>query len=153
MPSPWWLPATRIWALRAEVKPVKKLYCRAFQAVLKLGNYFMGYRMPEYTEGAGALSRLGDFLKERNVNDVLVVTGCGMVRRGQVQPMLDGFEKAGIRYAVKVFDRTDPTTDDVEEGYRAFRENGCKAIVALGAAASTAPRALPPRPPIPVHPW
>ena len=111
---------------------MKKLYCRAFQAALKLGNYFMGYRMPEYTEGAGALSRLGDFLKERNVNDVLVVTGSGMVRRGQVQPMLDGFEKAGIRYGVKAFDRTDPTTDDVEEGYRVFREQGCKAIVALG---------------------
>ena len=111
---------------------MKKLYCRAFQAALKLGNYFMGYRMPKYLEGAGAISRLGAFLREKKLNDVLVVTGSGMVRRGQVQPLLDGFEREGIRYTVKAFERTDPTTDDVEEGYRVFREAGCKTIVALG---------------------
>ncbi len=111
---------------------MKKLYCRAFQAVLKLGNYFMGYRMPEYLEGAGKLGQLGQFLAEKKIHDVLVVTGSGMVRRGQAQPMLEGFEAAGIRYTVKAFDRTDPTTEDVEAGYRAFRDQGCKAIVALG---------------------
>ena len=72
------------------------IWCRTFQAVLKLGNYFMGYRMPHYLEGPGKIAELGAFLKEKNVNDVLVVTGAGMVRRGQVQPMLDGFEKNGI---------------------------------------------------------
>ena len=111
---------------------LKTFSCRAFQAALKLGNYFMGYRMPKYLEGAGAISRLGAFLREKKLNDVLVVTGSGMVRRGQVQPLLDGFEREGIRYTVKAFERTDPTTDDVEEGYRAFREAGCKTIVALG---------------------
>ena len=32
---------------------------------------------------------------------MLVVTGSGMVRRGQVQPMLDSFEQNGIRYALQ----------------------------------------------------
>ena len=91
-------------------------YCRTFQAVLKIGNYFMGYRMPKYMEGAGKIRELGAFLKEKNVNDVLVVTGSGMMRRGMVQPMLDGFEEAGIRYTVECFDHPDPTSDDVEKG-------------------------------------
>ena len=108
------------------------IWCRTFQAVLKLGNYFMGYRMPHYLEGPGKIAELGAFLKEKNVNDVLVVTGAGMVRRGQVQPMLDGFEKNGIRYALKTYTTTDPTSDDVEEGYKAYKEAGCKAIVAIG---------------------
>ena len=108
------------------------LWYRTFQAVLKIGNYFMGYRMPKYLEGPGKIRELGAFLKEKRVNDVLVVTGSGMVRRGQVQPMLDGFSANGIRYTLKTYETTDPTSDDVEEGYKAYRDNGCKAIVAIG---------------------
>ena len=108
------------------------LWCRTFQSVLKIGNYFMGYRMPQYLEGPGKIRELGAFLKEKDVNDVLVVTGSGMVRRGQVQPMLDGFQENGIRYTLQTYDTTDPTSDDVEAGYKTYKENGCKSIVALG---------------------
>lgn len=108
------------------------IWCRTFQAVLKVGNYFMGYRMPHYLEGPGKIAELGAFLKEKKLNDVLVVTGSGMVRRGQVKPMLDGFEANGIRYTLQTYDTTDPTSDDVEAGYKTFKENGCKTIVALG---------------------
>lgn len=111
---------------------VETLYCRLFQSVLKIGNYFMGYRMPHYLEGAGKIRELGAFLKEKKINDVLVVTGSSMLRRGQVQPMLDGFDENGIRYTVQTYDTTDPTSDDVELGYRTYKENGCKSIVAIG---------------------
>ena len=111
---------------------LEALWCRIFQSVLKIGNYFMGYRMPECLEGPGKVRELGAFLRGKGINDVLVVTGSGMVRRGQVQPMLDGFERSGIRYTVKAYDTTDPTVDDVEEGFKTYREYGCKAIVALG---------------------
>ena len=103
---------------------MSKLYrlgCRAVQGVLKVGNYFMGYRMPEYLEGPCKIKARGAFLREKKINDVLVVTGSGMVRRGQVKPMLDGFDTAGIRYTLQTFDTTDPTTDDVELGYQTSR--------------------------------
>lgn len=106
--------------------------CRIFQAVLKIGNYSMGYRMPQYLEGPGRIRELGAFLRQKGINDVLVVTGSGMVRRGQVQPMLDGFAQAGIRYFVQTFDHPDPTSQDVETGFAAYNAQGCKAIVALG---------------------
>lgn len=106
--------------------------CRIFQAVLKIGNYGMGYRMPQYLEGPGKIRELGAFLRQKGINDVLVVTGSGMVRRGQVQPMLDGFAQAGIRYFVQTFDHPDPTSQDVETGFAAYNARGCRAIVALG---------------------
>lgn len=108
------------------------LWRRTFQAVLKVGNYFMGYRMPHCLEGPGKIRELGAFLKKKDINDVLVVTGSGMVRRGQVQPMLDGFDACGIRYTVQTFDTPDPTSDDVELGFRTYKEHGCKSIVAIG---------------------
>ena len=116
----------------AMTDSLEVLWCRTFQAVLKVGNYFMGYRMPTYLEGPGKIRELGAFLKEKNINDVLVVTGTGMVRRGQVQPLLDGFESAGIRYTLQAFDHPDPSSDDVELGFKTYKENGCKALVALG---------------------
>lgn len=106
--------------------------CRAFQAVLKIGNYCMGYRMPEYLEGPGKIRELGNFLQGKKINDVLVVTGTGMARRGQVQPMLEGFRQAGIRYHVIAFEHPDPTSLDVEQGFAAYREQNCRAIAALG---------------------
>ena len=63
-------------------------YCRCFQALLKVGNYFMGYRMPQYLEGPGKIRELGAFLQEKNIHDVLVVTGSGMVRRGHGETLL-----------------------------------------------------------------
>ena len=111
---------------------LERVWCRSFQAVLKIANHFLGYRTPQCLEGPGAVNRLGDFLKEKKINDVLVVTGAGMVRRGQVQPMLEGFDRAGIRYWVLPFEKPDPTSDDVERGYKTYKEHGCKSIVALG---------------------
>ena len=108
------------------------IWCRVFQAALKLGNYFMGYRMPVCLEGPGKIKELGAFLKEKNIDNVLVVTGSGMMRRGTVQPMLDGMDAAGIRYTVRTFDLPDPTSDDVELGFKAYKDNGCQSIVALG---------------------
>ena len=108
------------------------IWCRTYQSVLKIVNYFVGYRMPECLEGPGKIRELGAFLKKKGINDVLVVTGSGMVRRGQVRPMLEGFNENGIRYTVKTFDATDPTSEDVEEGYEAYQAGGCKSIVALG---------------------
>lgn len=111
---------------------MNRLGCRAFQSVLKIGNYFMGYRMPEYIEGPGKVKELGAFLKGKGINDVLVVTGAGMLKRGQVQPMLDGFDQNGIRYTLQTYTSTDPTTDDVEQGFQTYVNHGCKAIVAMG---------------------
>ena len=111
---------------------LETIYCRTFQAVLKLGNYCMGYRTPEVLEGPGQVRKLGAFLKEKGIHDILVVTGLGMLRRGMVQPMLEGFDENGIRYSLQCYDHPDPTSEDVEVGYQIYREQGCKAIVALG---------------------
>lgn len=108
------------------------VWYRVFQSVLKIGNYFIGYRMPKYLKGPGKIQDLGAFLRDRNLNDVLVVTGAGMVRRGQVKPMLDGFEANNIRYTLLTYSTTDPTSEDVEHGYEVYKENGCKTIVAVG---------------------
>lgn len=111
---------------------LERVWCRTFQAVLKVGNYFMGYRMPKYIEGPGKVQELGTFLKEKNINDVLVVTDRGLMKLSLLDPMLQGLEQAGVRYHCFYELGPNPTSEDVEAGFRLYREGGCKAVVAFG---------------------
>lgn len=109
-----------------------KVFCRTFQAGLKIGNYFLGYRMPEYIEGAGSIAKLAGLLTEKNVNDVLVVIGRHIRHSELPKPMYESFDKAGIRYTLFSEIDANPTSDNVEAGYKAYKDNNCKAIVAFG---------------------
>ena len=108
------------------------MWCRTFQSVLKVGNYFMGYRMPQYTEGPGKVKELGQFLNEKGINDVLVVTDAGLRKLGLPNAMLEALTQAGIRHTCFSDLGPNPTSEDVENGFRLYKENGCKAVVAFG---------------------
>jgi len=111
---------------------LERVWCRTFQAVLKVGNYFMGYRMPNYVEGPGKITELGTFLKEKKIDDVLIVTDRGLMKLGLLSGMLDALTQAGVQYACFSDLGPNPTSEDVENGFRMYRENGCKAVVAFG---------------------
>lgn len=115
-----------------EMKQLSTAWCRIYQWTLKIGNYFMGYRSPECMEGRDSSARLPKLLNEKGINDVLVVTGTSLLRRGMAEPMLRAMEEEGIRHTVLPLKNPDPTSHDVELGYRTYVENGCKSIVALG---------------------
>ncbi len=119
-----------------EVKTMSsKIYCRTFQAVMKIGHYFMGYRMPEYIDGPGSISKMPEFMKAKGANNVLVVTDNGLVKLGLPNGMLKAMEEAGIKYTVFSDIQPNPTSDDVENGFKVYKENGCEAIVAFGGGA------------------
>ena len=42
---------------RKEWNMANRLYCRAFQTGMKIGNYFLGYRTPEYIEGPDSVKK------------------------------------------------------------------------------------------------
>ena len=112
-----------------------KAFCRVFQAGMKLGNYFLGYRMPEYIEGPGSISRLPEFMKEKGASKTLVVTDNNLVKLGLLDKMLESLKAAGFDYAMFSDIAVNPTSDDVEAGYKVYLDNGCQCIVAFGGGA------------------
>lgn len=108
------------------------LYCRIFQYVMKIGNYFMGYRMPKTIEGPGSLIRLPKDLINKNINDVLVVTDDKLLSLGLLNSFLEEMKKENINFVVFSNIQPNPTDENVEDGYRIFKDNNCKAIVAIG---------------------
>lgn len=108
------------------------LGCRLYQAAFKLGNYTIPYRMPEYISGPGSVKQLPQFLREKNCDDVLIVTDRVLKQLGLMDSMLEALDKEGIRYTCFSDVGPNPTTDDVENGYRVYREHNCKCLVAFG---------------------
>ncbi len=111
---------------------LKKVYCRCFQAVLKIGNYFMGYRTPETLQGPGCIKDLPKQIRDKGVRRVFLVTDDTLVNLGLPDGLTRALYKEGLPYTLFSHIRPNPTDEDVEEGFRLFRQSGCDAIVAFG---------------------
>ena len=109
-----------------------RIYRGIFQTGMKVGNYCMGYRLPEFICGRGFINKLPQMLKDKGAGKVLVVTDEVLTELGTVKKLLDLLREAGIEYAVFSAVEQNPTSDNVEAGFRTFKENACDSIVALG---------------------
>lgn len=112
-----------------------KVFCRVFQGVMKVGNYFLGYRMPEYIEGPGSISQLPQFMKEKGASKTLVVTDGNLLKLGLLDKMLASLKAAGFEYVVFSDIAPNPTSDNVEAGYKVYLDNACHCLVAFGGGA------------------
>lgn len=111
---------------------LSRLGCSTVQLGIKVIDYFLGYRLPEYTFGKGALEKLPQILKEKDAGKVLVVTEAGLVELGFAKKLTDLLDEAGIEYAFYSGAEKNPTSNNVEDAFKIYRENGCRSVVALG---------------------
>ena len=111
---------------------MNKYYCRTFQFGMKLANYFLGYRTPETIQGAGSILKLPKEILNKNVNKVLLVTDPGLIKIGLPNSLIKQMKKDGLNYVVFSNIQANPTDENVEEGYKLFKDNNCEGIVAFG---------------------
>ena len=67
---------------------MNKLFCRVFQAGMKLGMYFLPWTTPEVVEGQGICLGIASDMKARGFESAFVVMGPNMMKRGLPKPML-----------------------------------------------------------------
>ena len=113
----------------------KTLFCRTFQLGMKVGNYVLGYRMPEYIEGPGSIAQLPQLLRAKGADHVLIVTDNNLMKLGLPDKMLDALRRDGFQFSLFSDIAVNPTSADVEAGFRVYRENHCQALVAFGGGA------------------
>lgn len=113
-----------------------KAYCRSFQATMKVANNMMGYRMPEYIEGPGSIRRLAKLVKEKGTRNVLVVTDSNLLKMGLLDSMLKSFDEEEIAYTIFSDVEKNPTSDNVENGFRIYKEKKCSSLVGFGGGAA-----------------
>ena len=111
---------------------VKKCWYRICQKVLMLGMCFMDWSEPELLEGEGAVLKLPAFIKNKNINKVLVVTDKGLMNLHLLDPLFEELKKEEIEYVVFDDVQPNPTIPNIENCKDAYINNNCQGIIAFG---------------------
>lgn len=107
-----------------------KAYCRVFQFVMKLALPLLRLREPEKVSG---LAGLAELIEKQGKKSILIVTDDVLHNKLR---LIDGLKEdlANRGIKVAVYDKTvpNPTIDNIEEAYAAYKENASEGIVAFG---------------------
>ncbi len=115
------------------MNPIKAIYCRSVQAVLRAALPVLPYREPQVFHSCGELSNV--FQKE-NIHRVLIVTDTGIVRSGIAAQLEAVLDEDDISYAVYDQTRPNPTVVNVEQALSLYRRYRCQALIAIGGGSS-----------------
>ena len=115
------------------MNPIKAIYCRSVQAVLRAALPVLPYREPQVFHSCGELSNV--FQKE-NIRRVLIVTDAGIVRSGIAAQLEAVLDEDDISYAVYDQTRPNPTVVNVEQALSLYRRYRCQALIAIGGGSS-----------------
>ena len=115
------------------MNPVKKIYCRTFQFVMRAALPFLPYREPRLLDGVDGVAAL---LTGKKIGRVLLVTDKGIRSHHLTEPLEKALADAGI--GVSIFDETvaNPTVANVEAARQMYLDEGCGAIIAFGGGSS-----------------
>ena len=111
---------------------LKKCWYRIYQKVLMFAMCFMDWKEPELLEGEGAVLRLSAFIKNKNINKVLVVTDKGLTNLHVLDPLFEELKKAEVEYVVYDGVQPNPTIPSIEECKDVYINNNCQGIIAFG---------------------
>ena len=115
------------------MNPIKAIYCRGVQAVLRAALPVLPYREPQVFHSCGELSTV--FQKE-NIRRVLIVTDAGIVRSGIAAQLEAVLDEDDISYTVYDQTRPNPTVVNVEQALSLYRRYRCQALIAIGGGSS-----------------
>ena len=115
------------------MNPIKAIYCRSVQAVLRAALPVLPYREPQVFHSCGELSTV--FQKE-NIRRVLIVTDAGIVRSGIAAQLEAVLDEDDISYAVYDQTRPNPTVVNVEQALSLYQRYRCQALIAIGGGSS-----------------
>ena len=111
----------------------KRLYCRTFQTVFKLALPILPYREPKILK---TNDDVVEILKQNKIQNVLLVTDKGIKNLGLTQALEQSIKDNNI--SVVVFDETvpNPTTQNVEDAVKMYKDNNCQGIIAFGGGSA-----------------
>lgn len=107
----------------------KRFYCRVYQGAFRLMLPFLPYRQPKILSTDDDVVAV---LQEKNIVTVLLVTDKGIRGLGLTKELEDKIVGAGIN--LFVYDGTvpNPTTENVAEALKIYKENNCEGLIAFG---------------------
>ena len=113
---------------------IKKAYCRIYQKAFFFAQCtpFFDWSEPYVLEGAGAIRRLPALIKEKGLDNVLVVTDKGLMGIHLLDSLFEELEKAGVKYTVYDGTQPNPTIQNIEDARQLYVDNKCQGVIAFG---------------------
>ena len=91
------------------------------------------FRVPRIIiTGSGASEQVGEESKKLGFKKALLVTDQNLVKLGIVEKVAQSLRRSGVSFAVFDGVYTEPIVEFVQEGIKAYRDNGCDFLVAVG---------------------
>ena len=113
---------------------IKKAYCRIYQKAFFIAQCtpFFDWSEPQVLEGAGAIRKLPALVKEKGLDNVLIVTDKGLMGIHLLDSLFEELEKAGVKYTVYDGTQPNPTIQNIEDARQLYLDNNCQGIIAFG---------------------
>ena len=108
---------------------IKRMYCRTFQTVFKLALPILPYREPKILKTDKEIINV---LKQNNIDNVMLVTDKGISNLGLTSSLEKELKESKIKVTVYSDTVANPTTKNVEEALKRYKENNCMALIAFG---------------------
>lgn len=86
--------------------------------------------------GIGAITRLGDEVKNLGISKPLVVTDRGVLNAGVLKPVEKSLQNSNIEYQVYDGVVADPCIEVVAGGTEKYKKYGCDGLIAVGGGSS-----------------
>ncbi len=111
---------------------LKKCYCRTYQKIMYLACFLLPWRKPELLEFDNGVLGLPEFIKNKGIERVLLVTDEGLKNLGLCDGLVNKCAEVGLKCAWYYKAVPNPTIDNIEEALKMYKENDCQAIIAFG---------------------
>ncbi len=111
------------------MNPLKKLYCRTFQTIMRIALPFLPYREPKLIDGLNGIPAV---LQSHGIQNILLITGRNIHKLGLTKPLETALSDAGITYTVFPDTTANPTISNVEAARQLYLHNHCQALIAFG---------------------
>ena len=111
---------------------LKKVWYRIYQNVFKVAMCLMDWSEPELLEGVNSVLELPEFIKNKGITKVLVVTDKGLMGLHLLDGLFEKLEELGMEYVVYDGVQPNPTIPNIEECKDIYINNGCQGIIAFG---------------------
>ena len=111
----------------------KKFYCRTFQTAFKLALPLLPYREPEILKTD---EELVNVVLQKNVKNVLLVTDQGIYNLGLTKSLEERLKESEINVFVYSETVANPTTQNVADALKMYKDNNCQAIISFGGGSA-----------------
>lgn len=115
------------------MNPIKKVFCRCFQTVLRLALPILPYRDPKVLH---SVRDVPGCLQEKKLTSVLIVTDGFLHISGMLEPLKKALKDNGVQYTIYDEVTPNPTILNVELARERYIQNGCQALIGFGGGSA-----------------